>query len=405
MQSPSKTIVAVCLRHYLPGFKSGGPVRTIANLVDHLGDELDFRVITSDRDAHDDRAYVDVAIDSWQAVGKSQVFYTSPAKQTLRGITSILNSLSADVVYLNSFFDRRFTILPLVARRLGILRQRKVILAPRGEFAASALRIKLWRKKSYQAIARLAGLYSGVTWHASSEFEREDIHRVMGGAVAGMARVAANLPKRQDAVAAGAWKLRHPGEPLRVVFLARIAPMKNLGYALTILATAGVACVLHIYGMVDDERYWRQCRDHIDRMPEHVRVIIHGPVKPDDVGRILAMHDVLLLPTLGENYGHVIAESLTQGTPVLISDRTPWRDLQAQGVGWDLSLDRCEGFVAAMRSLADMEHTSYAAMRRRAATYGLRHSTDVNAKDANLALFELTVRGDGSRDPNRVVPT
>jgi glycosyltransferase involved in cell wall biosynthesis len=395
---PQRAIVAVCLRYYLPGYKSGGPVRTIANLVDHLGDVFDFRIVTSDRDMHDTRPYSGVVVDGWQPVGKARVFYASPDIQTLRGMAGVVNAIDADLVYLNSFFDSRFTMLPLVARRLGMLRQRRVIVAPRGEFAASALGIKAWKKTPYRALARLSGLYSGVTWHASSDFEREDILCRMGTRAAAMTRVAVNLPKHHEADEGATWKPRQAAEPLRVVFLARIAPMKNLRYALRILASAGVRCAFAIYGMVDDERYWQQCREDIATMPEYVEVRYHGPVEPDQVGRILATHDLLILPTLGENYGHVIAESLAQGTPVLISDRTPWRDLVTRGVGWDLPLDEAgAGFVSAVKSLAAMEPAALAAMRKRALLFG-RSRTDANtAKEANRRLLMSGIRdGDGS---------
>ena len=36
--------------HYLPGYKAGGPIRSIANMVDQLGDEFDFRIVAGDRD-------------------------------------------------------------------------------------------------------------------------------------------------------------------------------------------------------------------------------------------------------------------------------------------------------------------------------------------------------------------
>ena len=49
------------VRYYLPGYKSGGPVRTIVNLVDHLGDDIDFRIVTSDRDALEDAPYANVS--------------------------------------------------------------------------------------------------------------------------------------------------------------------------------------------------------------------------------------------------------------------------------------------------------------------------------------------------------
>lgn len=65
----------VFVAYYLPGYQSGGPVRSIANFVDHLGDEFHIRIITRDRDALGTEPYAGVVIDHWNTVGKAQVFY------------------------------------------------------------------------------------------------------------------------------------------------------------------------------------------------------------------------------------------------------------------------------------------------------------------------------------------
>lgn len=390
MSSPAqpRRTIAVCLRYYLPGYRSGGPVRTISNLVEHLGDEFDFRIVTSDRDIHDAQPYPNVVLDSWQHVGKARVYYASPAAQTLAAMAKVLNAIDYDVLYLNSFFDSRFTILPLLAHRLGMLRQRPVIVAPRGEFAASALAIRSWKKLPYRLAARLSGLYSGVTWHASSEFELADIRRRMGERAARTTKIAVNLPSKRHALAAGTWQPRHATEPLRVVFLARIAPMKNLDYALRVLASSGIAVTFDVYGMIDDRTYWNECQSLAAAMPLHVTVTYHGPLPHEMVAATLARHDVLFLPTRGENYGHVIAESLAQGTPVLISDRTPWRGLATTGIGWDLPLEPSgHEFLAALKTLAGMDPAAYEQMRVRASRYGVEHMENRAAVDANRAIL------------------
>ena len=49
--------VLVCAPHYLPGYKCGGPIRSIANMVKGLGSHFDFFVVTRDRDATDTESY------------------------------------------------------------------------------------------------------------------------------------------------------------------------------------------------------------------------------------------------------------------------------------------------------------------------------------------------------------
>ena len=46
--------VLVTIGSYLPGYKAGGPIRSVANLIDALGDDFEFRVVTSDKDLGED---------------------------------------------------------------------------------------------------------------------------------------------------------------------------------------------------------------------------------------------------------------------------------------------------------------------------------------------------------------
>jgi hypothetical protein len=117
-------------------------VRTIANFVDHLGDEFEIRIVTRDRDMLNAKPYVGVVVDGWNTVGKAQVFYASDKTVTLRGIARLLRETPHDVLYLNSFFAFGFTGLPLVARRLGWAPRTPCVIAPRGEFSAGAIALK-----------------------------------------------------------------------------------------------------------------------------------------------------------------------------------------------------------------------------------------------------------------------
>ena len=50
-------IILVFCDYYLPGYKAGGPVRSISQLVGALGKEFSFKVVTRDRDLGDDDSY------------------------------------------------------------------------------------------------------------------------------------------------------------------------------------------------------------------------------------------------------------------------------------------------------------------------------------------------------------
>ena len=155
--------VLILVGVYLPGYKAGGPVRTIANLVSSLGDVFNFKIVTSDRDILDVQPYKNVLIDQWHVLGKAEVYYASPMALTPWGIRTILNAIEYDVLYLNSFFNPKFSIIPIALLKLGLIDHCPIILAPRGEFSAGALRIKNIKKRLFLMLSKLIGLQKDVT--------------------------------------------------------------------------------------------------------------------------------------------------------------------------------------------------------------------------------------------------
>ena len=65
------------------------------------------------------------------------------------------------------------------------------------------------------------------------------------------------------------------------------------------------------------------------------------------------------MPTLGENYGHAIFEAMTTGVPVMISDQTPWRNLEQMKVGWDIPLQMKDKFREAITQAAGWNQEEY----------------------------------------------
>lgn len=382
----TKPIILTFVPYYLPGYKAGGPVRTIANLVEHLGDEFQFRIITSDRDANDAAPYPSVTQDTWTRVGKARVFYSSPRSRTFKGWQALISNTSYDVLYLNSFFSSDYTIKPLVLRRLGLLPERPVILAPRGEFSKGALAMKWGKKRIYLVLARLIGFCRDLLWQASSQYEVQDIRRMTGPGQS--ICVAPNLPTSSNG-SHGSWRTKQP-DKLKVLFLSRITPKKKLDYALGVLKGTGVSVSFDILGPVSDQAYWSYCRQLMSELPDNVAATYLGSVEHDKVFDLMASYDLFFLPTAGENYGHVIQEALSAGTPVLISDRTPWRGLEAKGVGWDVSLERPEQFRRIIEQCSAIAPDAYWQWRGQIASWQSQQG-DSQAIALNRTLFREAI--------------
>ena len=54
--------ILLLVPEYLPGFKAGGALRSTVNMIDRLGGEFDFKILTSDRDEGDQNSYKNVKI-------------------------------------------------------------------------------------------------------------------------------------------------------------------------------------------------------------------------------------------------------------------------------------------------------------------------------------------------------
>ncbi len=377
--------ILVSAHYYYPGFMAGGPIRTLINLINQLGHEFAFHLITSDRDSGDNGPYPGVAQSIWTRVGHAHVYYTRSGLLRLARLTWLFLSTPRDLLYLNSLFDPAFTLLPLILRRIGVGPATPVVLAPRGELSAGALGLKKNKKALFLHIARQVGLYRSVIWQASSEYEAADIR----SSIDQNARilVAPNLPSTLTNVAELPANWRKPGQPLKLVFLSRIAPKKNLDFALRVLQLVHVPIDFSIFGPHEDSTHLNHCRSLAASLPVHINVRWLGAVPPEEVAGVLARQDLFFFPTRGENYGHVIAEALSVGTPVLLADTTPWRNLESAGVGWDLPLEDQTAFAECIEHCANTSAVDYAAWRARVRRYALSRLEIDSIVEANRKLF------------------
>jgi len=361
-------------------------------MVEALGDEFRFLIVTADRDEGDREPYqIARSAQAWKQVGKAEVLYLPPKVRGLRTFRRVLQSTPYDVLYLNSYFSPDFTIKPLLARLLVGDGRKPCVVAPRGEFSPAALALKRWKKLPYIAMARAIGLYRGVTWEASTEYDAADIRSAIG-LRAEEVRTAMNIPATPIAATSndGGHLPRRHDDPLRICFVSRVSAKKNVDFAIEILNSIPIPVRFQIYGPIQDLQLYQQCLRLIAELPDQVDVTFMGSVSHDDVPRVFAANDLFLFPTRGENYGHVIAESLAVGTPVLISDRTPWRDLARAGVGWDLPLEA--GAVAFQEKILEADIRSRTAggqWRKLVQTYAVNTSDYSKRVESARALLSF----------------
>lgn len=381
MKFKFKPKILVFVPYYLPSF--GGPLKTIVNLTNELNDRYDFFIVTSDRDPSSKKRYNGIKVNSWNTVDKVKVFYCSHNRKNIFTYIKIFKEKAYSAVYLNSFFSYAFTILPLLIVKFYLNSSLKVIIAPRGEFNSGALQIKKIKKIIYSYFFKIFIISKNIVFQASSEIEVKTIQRKF------------NFYKKLNIFEAPDFPSPYKklnlldnldrNNHLRLIFLSRITPMKNLDFLLRVLKNCSCKIQFDIYGPITDINYWNKCSHLISEMPSNVFVSYQGEKDPSEVSNIFAKYHLFALPTLGENFGHVIIESLFAGTPVILSNNTPW----IPSDNWSLKViplsdfDKWIEYIDSFLNKFDSKST-----RNDAVIYGKKLISQQNIYEKNVTLFD-----------------
>jgi glycosyltransferase involved in cell wall biosynthesis len=377
-----KKKVLVFIDWYLPGFKAGGPIQSCANIVDHLKDYFDFSIVTGDTDYTDIEPYPGIVPNSWNSHNGTPVYYFSKASLTWKNILKILKKEKYDIIYFNSLFSFHYTIIPLILLYL-IMSPCKIIMAPRGMFGAGALSVKSTKKKIFIKTMLLTGIFKKVVFHASTPEEKTDIEKNLGPGYT--VQIAPNLLSIQAPE-----MCRHRNKEkgnLKTVSIARISPEKNLQYTLTALAKLKGEISFDIYGPIYNEKYWTQCQEIIKDLPENIKVNYNGSLEKKNVHQVLLKHHLLIHPTLGENFGHIILEAMGAGCPVLISDKTPWHALESKFAGADIPLNETLKFIEFIEKFCAFNQEEFNVYSEYAYKFDWDYVNDTSVLSQNIALF------------------
>ncbi len=354
-----KKKILIIIGTYLPGFKGGGHIRSIAGIVDYLGKDFEVYIICQDRDHGDLEPYKDIDCGHWIYVGDSKVMYLRHSQFSVPMYQSIYKILKPDILYLNTVFSFRETVLPLVLTMLLRVKT-QVIIAPRGCLDPGALSLKKTKKYLFLRLFKFIQLHKFVIWHASTELEKSYIQGQFGSVKVQVAQNLPTMPKRSF----DRRPTKKSGE-VKMIFLSRITPKKNLLFLIDIFASISGSVNLTVAGPIEDPNYWNDFKSQIDGF-EHVNLDYIGTVVHDKVFEVLSENHFFVLPTLGENFGHAIIEAFDAGLGVLISDETPWRNLNDYGVGWDIPLEDCDEWIKAVQACIDMEEEEFAVLSSKA---------------------------------------
>ncbi len=389
-QNGQKPKILVICDFYLPGYESGGSMRTLVNMVDRFGDRYDFRIITRDHDGKKNREpYTTVKINDWNEVGTSKVYYLSKDKINPGNLKRLILETDPAIIYVNSFFSP-LTIYTLVLRKLGKIPYLSIVLAPEGELSVGSLMLKKHKKILYMRAAKLLSLKHDVIWKVAAEAEKEEVERFAGKV--DKLFVAPNMPPKSILEDYDpAHKFEKSAGQANFVFLSRFMRTKNFNWLVEQIAGSKGNISIDIYGPMQEPDYWDECEKLIKKLPPNIKIEAKGKIPNSEVAAALSKYHFFILPTLGENFGHVFIEALASGLPLIISDRTPWRDLEKQGIGWDLPLEKPQMWLDVIDHCLKMSAEEYSAFAARARDFATEWLKAPSIEESNLRVLEFAL--------------
>lgn len=327
---------------FMPGFKAGGPIKSIYNLVKSMDLHYKTLIITRDRDFGDKTNYIGILQNTIIKKFSLNISYLSHIKffQILR----IIKKFNPDIIHLNSYFSK-FTIIVLLINFLFRFHF-KIIISPRGELKKHALSIKRIKKYLFIFFNKFFFSKNNIYFHSTSNDETRSIKSFYPSQIFQISNLSGSFNDFRLK-----WKKKNM--PLRIIFISRIRDNKNLLFCLKVFTEIqNIKIIFHIYGPIEDQKYWNKCKRMIDELPNNIRVKYKGIVASIDVQSKMSEYHALFLPTKTENFGHVIVEAMQVGLIPIISDQTPWKKLEKFNAGWAIDLKKKNKFIEAVELIS-----------------------------------------------------
>ena len=363
---------------FFPGSQAGGPIQSLISFMKNSSDS--FYVITRNTDLNCTIPYSNIQSDSWQASFQAniQVYYLNENSLTEDFILKIYDEINPERIYLNSMWSPKFTLLPLkVCRKNGL--SARVFLAPRGMLKPAAFKQKGFKKKLFLLLTQINKLYSNITWHATSEIEKQEILQKFPNA---KIRIAQNISNAKISV-----RKKESTSPFRILTVGRISPEKGYYEALEAIRKWRPNKLVNwdIVGLEENQELLNSIKQFA-KESSSIQIQLHGHKNPDELKSFYENAQLFFLPSRGENYGHAIAEAISNGIPIVISDQTPWKNLEENFAGKSSSLNP-KNLIECLDFFLNLKANEYQTWSEGASTYAKFHVNSSETLALNSVLF------------------
>jgi len=377
--------ILIFIDWYLPGYKAGGPIRSVANFVKHFSDEFTFYILTTDTDYLENKPYKNIGSNKWiKKTENVNIFYFSKDHLSVKNIKKTIQLIDFNTVYINGIYSWYFSILPVILFRN--IKTIKIIVASRGMVSKHTFSSKKTKKRVFIFFANLFQFYKNIIFQTTSEIEKKEIENIIK-----TKKSVVKIPNLPPFIKNLDFKQRKKRKTeLKLISIARISKEKNTHFAIKCLADYKYSgnISFDIYGSIYQKDYWKECKKIIKTLPKNIEVNYKGEINNNKVNELLNNYHFLFLPSKGENFGHSILESFISACPVIISNNTPWQKLEEKNIGWDIDLTNIDKFRKTIQYCIDMNQKEYNEMSKNAYEFAKSYANNPEIIKKTKELFE-----------------
>jgi glycosyltransferase involved in cell wall biosynthesis len=371
----------IITEYFHPFSDAGGPVRSIEQILEILNQKSSVNLITSANNHQNNKLPNNIKVNQFlfEPISDTSTYYSI---NSIIGIFKVIHLFLKNrqhIFYINGMFIPRLSLLPALICS-------KVIISPRGMLINETLGPKSVLKKIYLFTYKLV-VSKNTIWHATDAAEVLDIKRFFGEGAD--VRLITNIPVKPLHIQPTKQK---KAESLKLVYYGLIVQKKGLLTLIRTLKSLNLPIILDIYGSIKDQSYWEKCLHEINSNNSPATFNYLGHANPSESQTILAKFDAFVLLTKGENFGHSIYESLGVGTPVIITNKTPWKfEDSSNPPGWIINYDDhnfdIDTLKQTLTNLYHMGNDTYALSSKAAHAYAVDFYNSHDFKKEYTDLF------------------
>lgn len=309
--------------------KSGGPTRSVKGLCRAL-----------------DRAGVEVTL---MVLGGTDEFENSGGVKVVYGVRTEREFIQGfQLVHLHGLWNPKLHQVAAACRRAGV----PYVVSPRGMLDPWALSVKKWKKRIARWLYQDRDLKGAAAFHATAELEAEHIGEL------GFRQLIIIAPNGVDVAGSKKCeceKVRTENQEKVALFMGRLHPGKGL---LT-LSEAWAKVLPQGWKMVvvgpDDYGHKQEVVAKLEALEIRDEWEFVGMVGDAEKWEYYRQADLLIHPSVSENFGITIAEGLAAGLPVICTKGTPWQDIADHKCGWwvDIGVEPLAQALQAAITLSD----------------------------------------------------